>query len=94
VVDSSGNRFSARGHDLLAPEFSVTKGGRVTSLINHISFDCAPPFEPYELAVFWSQVLGQPVHPDDAPGDDEIGLQAPDGQATLLFLRVPDGICC
>lgn len=62
----------------------------MTSLINHISFDCAPPFEPYELAVFWSQVLGHPVHPDDTPGDDEIGLQGADGQPTLLFLRVPE----
>jgi hypothetical protein len=66
------------------------KGGSVTSLIRHITFDCAPPIEPYELAVFWSGVLGQPVHPDDSPGADEVGLQAPPGQSTLLFLRVPE----
>jgi Glyoxalase-like domain len=63
----------------------------VTSLIRHITFDCAPPIEPYELAVFWSQVLGQPVHSDDSPGEDEVALEVPPGQPTLLFVRVSVG---
>ena len=62
----------------------------MTSVVRHITFDCAPPHEPYELAVFWSGVLGFPVDPDDSPGDDEVGLAAPDGQPTLLFIRVPE----
>jgi hypothetical protein len=62
----------------------------VTSFIRHVTFDCASPIEPYDLAVFWSQALGQPVHPDDSPGADEVGLQVPPGQPTMLFIRVPE----
>jgi hypothetical protein len=61
------------------------------SVIRHITFDCAAPHEPYELARFWSQVLGHPVDAQDAPGDDEVGLDVPAGQPTLLFVRVPEG---
>ncbi|MGX8904006.1 VOC family protein [Streptomyces netropsis] len=62
----------------------------MTSLIRHITFDCAEPHEPYELAEFWSRVLGHPVHPEDEPGDDEVALEVPTGQPTLLFIRVPE----
>lgn len=62
----------------------------MSSVIRHITFDCAEPHEPYELAEFWSKVLGHPVDPDDEPGDDEVGLQVPAGQPTLLFVRVPE----
>jgi hypothetical protein len=62
----------------------------VTSTVRHITFDCAEPHEPYELARFWSQVLGHPVDPEDAPGDDEVGLEVPAGQPTLLFVRVEE----
>ncbi|MFI9581947.1 VOC family protein [Streptomyces sp. NPDC052236] len=60
----------------------------MTSIVRHITFDCAEPHEPYALAEFWSQVLGHPVDPEDAPGDDEVGLEVPAGQPTLLFVRV------
>ncbi|HEV7627244.1 MAG TPA: VOC family protein [Streptomyces sp.] len=60
------------------------------TFIRHITVDCAPPYEPYELARFWSEVLGQPVDPEDEPGDDEVCLEVPEGQSTLLFVRVPD----
>ncbi|MYS80189.1 VOC family protein [Embleya scabrispora] len=60
------------------------------STIRHITFDCAPPHEPYELARFWGQVLDLPVDADDSPGDDEVGLDTPAGQVTLLFVRVPE----
>lgn len=60
------------------------------SVVRHITFDCAEPHEPYELAEFWSRVLGHPVDPEDAPGDDEVGLDVPAGQPTLLFVRVPE----
>ena len=48
--------------------------------------DCA---DPYGLAQFWSQVLGIPMDPDDAPGADEAGFSVGDGRA-LLFLKVPE----
>ncbi|WP_062208913.1 VOC family protein [Streptomyces sp. NBRC 109706] len=60
------------------------------SVIRHITFDCAEPHEPFELARFWSGVLGHPVDPIDEPGDDEVALAVPDGQPTLLFVRVPE----
>ncbi|MBT2383391.1 VOC family protein [Streptomyces sp. ISL-11] len=62
----------------------------MTSLIRHITFDCAAPHEPYALAEFWSQVLGHPVDPADRPGDDEVALDVPAGRTTLLFVRVAE----
>jgi hypothetical protein len=62
----------------------------LASVVRHITFDCAEPHEPYELAEFWSRVLGHPVDPEDGPGDDEVGLAVPEGQPTLLFVRVPE----
>ncbi|MEN8649786.1 VOC family protein [Streptomyces sp. 21So2-11] len=62
----------------------------MSARIRHITLDCAEPHEPYELAEFWSKVLGQPVDPEDGPGDDEVCLVAPDGQPALLFVRVPE----
>jgi hypothetical protein len=60
----------------------------VSSAIGSITFDCA---QPYELARFWSEVVGLPIHPDDVPDDDEIALLPPDGHPMLLFIRVPEG---
>ncbi|KAF4408831.1 MULTISPECIES: VOC family protein [Streptomyces] len=60
----------------------------MTSFVRHITFDCAPPHEPYDVARFWSGVLGRPVDPVDEPGDDEVALEVPEGQPTLLFVRV------
>ncbi|MGI5526080.1 VOC family protein [Streptomyces syringium] len=62
----------------------------MTSFFRHITFDCAEPHEPYELAEFWSRVIGHPVDPQAEPGDDEVVLEAPAGQPTLLFMRVPE----
>lgn len=68
-----------------------TKHGiQMTSIIRHITVDCAEPHEPYELAEFWSKVLGHPVDPIDEPGDDEVVLAMPAGQPALLFVRVPE----
>jgi predicted enzyme related to lactoylglutathione lyase len=58
----------------------------MTSALKNISVDCADPFA---LAGFWSGVFGVPVHPDDRPGDDEVGIPLEDGRE-LLFLRVPE----
>ncbi|MDI6105992.1 VOC family protein [Actinoplanes sp. NEAU-A12] len=61
----------------------------MSSDIRHVTVDCT---EPYELATFWSAVIGHPVDPEDQPGDDEVGLTVPAGAGPeLLFVRVPDG---
>lgn len=52
---------------------------RMTSTIRHVTIHCA---DAYALADFWSQVLGQPVHEDDRPGDEEAEIEA----AGLLFV--------
>jgi predicted enzyme related to lactoylglutathione lyase len=57
------------------------------SAVRHITFDVAPPYEPYELAQFWSQVVGAPLGADDRPGDDECLVENTPG---LLFIRVPE----
>jgi predicted enzyme related to lactoylglutathione lyase len=61
---------------------------RVSSAIGSITFDCA---QPYELARFWTEVVGWPIHPENVPADDEVGLLPPDGHSELLFIRVPEG---
>ncbi|WP_213450906.1 VOC family protein [Rhizomonospora bruguierae] len=55
--------------------------------IHNVTFDTAG--DPYDLAQFWSRVLGRPMRPDDNPGDPEVMLEAA-GEATILFIRVPD----
>ncbi len=59
----------------------------MSSLIQNISVDCAHPFS---LAQFWSQVLDRPVHPDNEPDDEEVGVVLDDGDGELLFLKVPE----
>lgn len=57
--------------------------------IQHITVDCA---SPYELASFWSVVTGWPISAVDEPGDDEVLLEPTEpGMAELLFVRVPEG---
>ncbi|WP_329041837.1 VOC family protein [Streptomyces sp. NBC_01422] len=57
----------------------------MTSLVQHITIDCA---DAYELALFWAEVLGSQVSDDDAPGDPEALVEAPG--AALLFITVPE----
>ncbi|MFG1603509.1 VOC family protein [Actinoplanes sp. NPDC049265] len=59
----------------------------MTSVVRHVTIDVAPPYEPYELARFWSEVVGAPLHPDSEPGDDQALVQ---GSPGLLFTRVPE----
>jgi Glyoxalase-like domain len=59
----------------------------VPSAVRHVTFDCA---DPYQLARFWSHLLGGSLHPDDQPGDPEALLQSA-GSPTLLFQQVPEG---
>nr|WP_188941300.1 VOC family protein [Nakamurella endophytica] len=58
----------------------------MTSRILNISVDCA---RPYELALFWSWLLGVPVDPDADPGDVEVGLPLGNG-GHLIFQVVPE----
>lgn len=62
----------------------------MTVSIRNITFDCAHPFA---LAAFWTEVTGYQQDPDDPnePTDEECALLAPDGSATLLFIKVPEG---
>jgi predicted enzyme related to lactoylglutathione lyase len=59
----------------------------MTSVVRNITFDCAPPYEPYDLARFWSEVVGRPVDPHAATDDDEVAVT---GTPRLLFVRVPE----
>lgn len=56
--------------------------------VRNITFDCADPFT---LGRFWSALLGQPLSPDDKPGDPAALVAGPEGAPGLLFLRVPEG---
>ena len=62
----------------------------MTLRIRTITFDCA---DPYLLAGFWSQVTGYQEDPENTnhPDDPEGLLLAPDGSASLLFIKVPEG---
>ena len=61
----------------------------MTSIIRHLSIDCA---EPFTVATFWSGALRLSLNDDDMPGDQECAIHLPDGNlpARILFLRVPD----
>ena len=54
--------------------------------IEHICLDCR---DAYALAEFWSEALGQPMDPEDAPGAPEAGFDLPAGH-DFLFVQVPE----
>ncbi|MFJ8106312.1 VOC family protein [Streptomyces sp. NPDC096132] len=56
----------------------------MTSAIRHVTIDCS---DAYALGSFWSEVLDQPLHEDDKPGDEEALIEG----AGLLFVTVPEG---
>lgn len=58
----------------------------MVSFIRNVSFDCP---DPYALATFWSEVVGHPVDPDCAPGDDETIIEPPGGPR-LYFQAVAE----
>ncbi|MGI8828137.1 MAG: VOC family protein [Chloroflexota bacterium] len=58
----------------------------MASTICNITIDCE---EPWRLAAFWSAVLALPVHPDNEPRDDEVGIPLPHG-GELIFQSVPE----
>ncbi|MEU9291941.1 VOC family protein [Streptomyces sp. NPDC048275] len=51
-----------------------------------MAIDCA---DAYELARFWSEVLGCPLHPEDKPGAPETEVRLPEGPL-LHFNQVPE----
>jgi hypothetical protein len=57
--------------------------------IRSITVDCV---DPYQQALFWSEVTGWREDPDDPnnPGDPEGRIVTPEG-ISLLFIPVPEG---
>ena len=62
----------------------------MTSRISHTTIDCA---QPYELCLWWEQVLDYHEDPDDpnAPDHEECLIVPPGGGQGVLFIRVPEG---
>ncbi|MEU7478641.1 VOC family protein [Lentzea sp. NPDC042327] len=58
----------------------------MTSIIHNVTVDAR---DSYEIASWWSKVLGLPLHPDDNPGDDECLIELPNG-IRYLFVAVPE----
>ncbi|GAA0723355.1 VOC family protein [Dactylosporangium roseum] len=58
----------------------------MASFIRNVAFDSPDPFA---LAEFWSGVVGHPVHPECAPGDEEVVIEPPGGPR-LFFQAVPE----
>jgi predicted enzyme related to lactoylglutathione lyase len=54
--------------------------------VHNIAVDCA---DPYALALFWSAVTGDPLAPDDQPGDPVASIAMANG-VNLYFARVPE----
>ncbi len=53
---------------------------------------CIDAADPYAQTLWWAQVLDDhhlPEDDDQEPGDEECGLEGPDGRY-LLFLKVPE----
>jgi len=59
---------------------------RMVSVVQNVAIDCA---DAYELARFWSEVTGRPLHPDDKPGEHETQVLLADGPI-LHFNQVPE----
>ncbi|MFF4186268.1 VOC family protein [Streptomyces sp. NPDC001691] len=58
----------------------------MVSVLQNVAIDCA---DAYELARFWSEVTGYPLHPEDSPGDPEVDVMLPEGPL-LHFNQVPE----
>lgn len=59
----------------------------MTSVIHNVTVDCS---NAYDLALWWSEVFGHPIHPEDNPGDPECLIELPIG-IRYLFIEVPEG---
>jgi hypothetical protein len=58
----------------------------MVSVVQNVAIDCV---DAYELAQFWGQVTGCPLHPEDKPGDAETQVMLPKGPL-LHFNQVPE----
>ncbi|MEJ8640991.1 VOC family protein [Streptomyces sp. MS1.HAVA.3] len=58
----------------------------MVSVVQNVAIDCA---DAYELARFWSETLGSPLHPEVKPGDPETEVMLPEGPL-LYFNQVPE----
>ncbi|WP_431771784.1 VOC family protein [Streptomyces cucumeris] len=58
----------------------------MVSVVENVAIDCA---DAYELARFWSEVVGCPLHPEDEPGSRETEVMLPEGP-NLYFNQVPE----
>jgi hypothetical protein len=58
----------------------------MVSVLQNVAIDCA---NAYELARFWSEVTGRPVHPESRPGDHETQVMPAEGPV-LHFNQVPE----
>ncbi|MGC9538585.1 VOC family protein [Streptomyces sp. UG1] len=58
----------------------------MVSVVQNVAIDCS---DAYELAGFWSEVIGCPLHPSVRPGDPETQVTLPEGPA-LYFNQVPE----
>ncbi|MFI1286365.1 VOC family protein [Streptomyces sp. NPDC020858] len=58
----------------------------MVSVVQNVAIDCA---DAYELARFWSEALGSPLHPEAKPGDPETEVMLPEGPL-LYFSQVPE----
>ncbi|WP_043627715.1 VOC family protein [Nonomuraea candida] len=58
----------------------------MVSIVQNVAIDCA---NAYELARFWSEATGGPLHPEDRPGDEETQVLLPEGPV-LHFNQVPE----
>ncbi|MFC5215440.1 VOC family protein [Streptomyces coerulescens] len=58
----------------------------MVSVVQNVAIDCS---DPYELARFWSEVTGCPLHPQTRQGDRETQVMLPEGPM-LYFNQVPE----
>lgn len=58
----------------------------MVSILQNVAIDCA---DAYELARFWSEVTGRPLHPEDKPGEQETQVMLAEGPV-LHFNQVPE----
>lgn len=58
----------------------------MVSVLQNVAIDCA---NAYQLAGFWSEAMGRPMHPADRPGDRETEVMLSDG-LVLFFNEVPE----
>lgn len=58
----------------------------MVSVLQNVAIDCA---DAYELARFWSEVTGRPLHPEDRPGGKETQVMLAEGPM-LYFSQVPE----